>query len=194
MIKAHAGAGPESCFAGQHIMGLGLLFHAIGRLNGCRVSDSDTARWTSPDMVLHIERLLRSYAYWTGRHLISGPLDPREAARVIANAPFVVTSHGTERDPILNYGNKAALSLWEMDWEDFIRTPSRLTAEAPVRAERERLLKTVSDKGYIDDYSGVRISKTGRRFRIERAIVWNVMAEDGVLYGQAATFDLWKFL
>ena len=46
------------------------------------------------------------------------------------------------------------------------------------REERARLLETVARRGFIDDYSGVRISKTGRRFRIIRATVWNLLAED----------------
>jgi len=29
-------------------------------------------------------------------------------------APFVLISHGTEDDPILNYGNRVALWLWQM--------------------------------------------------------------------------------
>ena len=43
----------------------------------------------------------------------------------------------------------------------------------------------------MDDYSGIRISKTGRRFRIEQAIVWNLTDGVGNQLGQAATFDRW---
>jgi hypothetical protein len=38
----------------------------------------------------------------------------------------VVLSHGTEEDPILNYGNGAALALWEMDFGQLTSIPSRL--------------------------------------------------------------------
>ena len=68
----------------------------------------------------------------------------------------------------------------------------RLTAQAPNREERARLLAQVAAKGYIDDYSGVRISRKGRRFRIERATVWNLTDENGSPCGQAATFSKWK--
>jgi hypothetical protein len=93
---------------------------------------------------------------------------------------------------MLNYGNRAALALWEMTWEELTRMPSRLTAEAPVREERARLLEAVARNGYIDDYSGIRVSKHGRRFRIERATVWNVINAEGARVGQAARFDRWK--
>jgi hypothetical protein len=81
-----------------------------------------------------------------------------------------------------------------MSWEELTQTPSRFTAEAPNREERARLLKAVTERGFIDDYSGVRISKTGKRFRIDRATVWNLITEDGKPCGQAAMFDQWKFL
>ena len=94
----------------------------------------------------------------------------------------------------MNYGNRAALALWEMSWVELTRTPSRLTAEAPNREERARLLEAVTRCGFIDDYSGVRISKSGRRFRITRATVWNLLTEDGKPCGQAAMFDRWEYL
>lgn len=115
-------------------------------------------------------------------------------ARGVWEAPFVIVSHGTEADPVLNYGNQAALALWEMSWLELTRTPSRRTAEAPDREERARLLAAVTERGFIDDYSGVRISKSGRRFHIARATVWNLLTNDGSRCGQAAMFSDWKFL
>jgi hypothetical protein len=37
----------------------------------------------------------------------------------------------------------------------------------------------------------VRISRSGRRFEIVRATVWNVLDEQGNPAGQAAAFDQW---
>ncbi len=145
-------------------------------------------------VILHSVCLARSLKHWTGRELLPSLSDERELAQKIFEAPFVLVSHGTETDPILNYGNRAALELWEMSWSEFTSTPSRLTAEAPNREERARLLSAVTERGYIDDYSGVRISKAGRRFRIERATVWNLTSEIGQPCGQAAMFDRWQFL
>lgn len=144
--------------------------------------------------VKHCECLARSFKHWTGRDLLPGAGPGRELAEKLFAAPFVQVSHGTEADPILNYGNRAALALWEMTWEELTRTPSRLTAEAPNREERARLLDAVTRNGFIDNYSGVRISKSGRRFRIDRAIVWNLLDAAGRPCGQAAMFDRWVFL
>lgn len=106
----------------------------------------------------------------------------------------MLVSHGTEEDPILNYGNLRALELWELGWDELRRMPSRLTAEAPNRAERARLLEAVTRHGFIDDYSGVRISKTGRRFQIAQATVWNLVDKQGIRCGQAALFSQWSML
>ena len=138
--------------------------------------------------------LSRSYRRFTGRDLLPGLFNPLGLSRNLFAAPFVLVSHGTEADPVLNYGNAAALGLWEMSWAELTRTPSRLTAEAPNREERARLLDTVARRGFIDDYSGVRISKSGRRFRIAAATVWNLISRDGKNCGQAALFSRWEFL
>lgn len=152
------------------------------------------AIWQSNWAINHAVCLARSYRQFTGRELLPGGMDARELARKIYEAPFVVVSHGREADPILNYGNATALALWGMSWNEFTHTPSRLTAEAPLREERARLLAAVTANGFIDDYSGIRISKSGRRFHIAQATVWNLVTETGQPCGQAATFSEWKFL
>ena len=152
------------------------------------------APWHSPDWQQHIQRLLNSYQRWVGTELIDRSGAPEDQARRVFEAPFVVVSHGTQPDPILNSANAIALQLWELPLERFLQTPSRLTAEPVHRDERTRMLETTSRQGYIDDYQGVRISSTGRRFRIDRATVWNIMDERDQPAGQAATFTDWVFL
>jgi hypothetical protein len=125
---------------------------------------------------------------------LPGDFSPRELASRIFEAPFVIVSHGSQPDPILNYGNRAALELWEMSWDEFTRTPSRLTAEAAKREARAKVMETVTRQGFFEDYSGIRVSKAGRRFEISGATIWNLISETGELQGQAATFSEWKFL
>ena len=152
------------------------------------------AIWQSECVIAHTSLLARSLKHFTQRDLLPGNFSPAELAEKVFHAPFVLVSHGTEADPVLNYGNAAALALWEMSWAEFTRTPSRLTAEVPNRAERARLLAAVTQHGFIDNYSGIRISRTGRRFRIAQATVWNLMDEQGQYRGQAAQFAQWEFL
>lgn len=104
-------------------------------------------------------------------------------------APFALVSHGTQADPVFNYANRHAQQVFGYDWATFVTLPSRLSARAPERDERARLLEQVSRDGYIPDYSGVRVRADGRLFRIRRATVWNVIDEAGVLRGQVALFS-----
>ena len=142
-------------------------------------------------LIDHIAILRRSLRKLTGRDLLDGGATDADGARLLFQAPFVLLSHNRAPDPILTYGNRSALALFDLSWEELTSMPSRLTAEAPNREERARLLDQVTSKGYIDDYSGVRISSDGRRFRIERATVWNLTDDNGHPCGQAATFSEW---
>jgi hypothetical protein len=150
--------------------------------------------WTEPEQIEWTQRLLAAFHHWTGRELIARIGTADDQATALFDAPFVVVSHGDQRDPILNYGNRVALDLWEMTWDEFRRTPSRLTAESINQAERARMLAEAQAHGYIADYRGVRISKTGRRFLVEHALVWNILSAEGKMIGQAATFSRWKRL
>ena len=152
------------------------------------------APWNQYAIVQWSQRLLDSYRHWTGVELIERKAEMKEQARTLFEAPFVVVSHGGEPDPILNYGNQAALDLWELAWELFTRTPSRLTAGPDDRPERRRMLEQAKANGYFDGYRGVRISSTGRRFLVEQALIWTVIDSAQKPIGQAATFSRWSTL
>jgi hypothetical protein len=151
-----------------------------------------TAPWTEPRVVEWSQLLLDSYRHWIRKDLIERTPHVKQQARLLFEASFVVVSHGAEPDPILNYGNQTALDLWELPWDQFIKTPSRLTAEPDDRAERGSMLERAKLNGYFDGYRGVRISSTGRRFLVEQALIWNVIDPAGKPIGQAATFSQWS--
>ena len=95
----------------------------------------------------------------------------------------VVLCHDTSEDPVLVFANRAARDLWEAP---LVGMPSRLTAPADQRAERAQAL---AGDGVVRGYAGVRVSATGRLFRIEDATVWPVRDAAGRRVGQAATFE-----
>ncbi|AHB48557.1 hypothetical protein W911_09415 [Hyphomicrobium nitrativorans NL23] len=133
--------------------------------------------------------IAESYARLTGRPLVAdSDADPVEA---LWRAPMAIVAHGTEADPIFFFGNRTALVLFEMDFDEFRRLPSRFSAEPLLREERARLLERVTKNGIIADYAGVRISASGRRFRIANASVWNLTDRRGNAVGQAAAFSEW---
>jgi hypothetical protein len=150
--------------------------------------------WQDHNWITHTQILLNSYRRFLGEELVVRDGSDEEQSQVLFEADFVVVSHATQADPILNYGNRAALNLWEIDLDTLLQTPSRMTAEPVHRDERARLMERTTRDGFVDDYRGVRIASTGRRFLIEQAIVWNLVNDAGDRVGQAATFSDWVFL
>ena len=69
-----------------------------------------------------------------------------------------------------------------------------MTAEPGNRDERARMLRLITAHGFVSDYRGVRISRTGRRLPVEHATAWNVVDEDRSRRGQAAAFPQWTLL
>jgi len=143
----------------------------------------------------HVALLRSSLRRLAGRELVDPRMDDKDAARFLFQAPFAVLSHDTAKDPIINYANQTALSLFGMNWEQITAMPSRLTAESVNQKEREEILRLVSEYGYIEGYSGIRIGRNGRRFMIEDTVIWNLRGRaGGSLQGQAALIKAWKFL
>lgn len=143
------------------------------------------------DLAAHTAILLDNYQRCFGSDLIERGSGEAEQ---LMDAPVVVLSHGTQEDPIFNYGNRCAQELFEMDWETLTALPSRFSAEPLHRGERQQLLEDVRTQGYSDNYRGIRISATGKRFYIESARIWMLLDTKGKTVGQAATFSDWKAL
>ncbi len=133
--------------------------------------------------------IVESYQRLTGKALLAEiPADIVALRLAVWNAPRAIVAHDTEDDPIFFYGNRLALQLFEMSFDEFTRLPSRLSAEPLAQDARVKLLEKVAQQGFVDGYSGVRIAKSGRRFMIADTTVWNLVDDAGVYHGQAAVF------
>jgi PAS domain-containing protein len=144
------------------------------------------------DQTFH-ELLVGSYQRFVGQSLLPRGLNAEESARwLYSDAAFAVLAHNNAPDPIFIYGNQAAQRLCEYRWDELIGLPSRLSAEAPEREERERFLGHVRADGFVTGYSGVRITKSGARFRITNATVWQLVDEREIHHGQAALLPQWQ--
>ncbi|HZZ12851.1 MAG TPA: MEKHLA domain-containing protein [Paraburkholderia sp.] len=132
---------------------------------------------------------LVSMSYWRllGEHLVSPEIAAEEAAAwLYYRAPFGLLAHNTEPDPVFVYGNRRAQELFEYSWDELTVLPSRLSAQAPDQNERQAFLEQVKRHGFVSAYRGVRVAKSGKRFWIENALVWQLHDETGKYYGQAA--------
>lgn len=132
--------------------------------------------------------LTTSFARTVGRPLVDYGQD---ATWLYADAPFALLAHSAAADPLFIYANKTAQRCFEYSFDELLTIPSRMSAEAPNREERQRLLDAVARDGFIDNYRGLRIAKSGKRFWIESAIVWELTDETGQRRGQAALFSSW---
>jgi hypothetical protein len=168
-----------------------------------KYSTSDAANitvWQQPEIIRWMQIVTDSYQQLLGRNLIDviDVIDaietPEQLSQALFQAPFVLVSHGTQANPIFNYGNQTALQLWSLSWDEFIQTPSAASAETIAREERSVMLQQAKEQGYIENYQGVRISSKGKRFLIKQATLWNLTDESGQKCGQAATFPRWEWL
>jgi MEKHLA domain len=150
--------------------------------------------WADPYIVYWTQILLDSYRCVIGDELITRNESPINQSELLFRSDFIIVSHDTQANPMLNYGNQAALDLWEMDWVKFTQTPSKDTAEPVNQATRQVMMTQVLQNGFMKNYRGVRISSSGRRFEIDRAIIWNLTDLQGQACGQAATFADWQYL
>ena len=156
--------------------------------------------WETEFVIQHSQRLLSSFRQRLGRALLPGlpgaksPAGLKRQAQSLFEAPLIIVSHGTEADPIFNYGNAQALALWELGWTQFTQLPSRKSAQSGERPERAEMLAQAQRQGYFEGYVGDRTTSSGRDFRMEDGIIWTVTDANGICYGQAATFSQYHFL
>ena len=160
---------------------------ALGR--GDRQDDAGRGLGRDPAFV----RLLAdSHRRLVGRPLGDPPPSVDYAGWLYEAASFCLLAHDTRPDPVFIYANEAAQRRFGYRWDEFITLPSRLSAEAPDRDARQRLLEAVRRDGFIADYHGLRIAKSGQRFVIEAATVWELRDPAGTRLGQAAAFSRWR--
>ena len=136
--------------------------------------------------------LVSSYRRLVGAEPVFLEGRERSAEWLYQGARHCVLAHNTDAVPRFIYANKAAQTCFEYDWDEIIGLPSHLSAEAPDRAERQRLLDAVAKHGFATGYQGLRLAKSGRRFWIEDGILWQLVDAGGVLRGQAASFSRWR--
>ena len=142
----------------------------------------------------HAAILINSYQTLLGKTLISGVDTDLDFAKALFHAPIAVISHDTTPDPIFNYANLKALELFEMSWAEFTGLPSRFSVEQIKRAEREKLLASVKERGFVYPFQSIRTTKSGRRLQINDGAVWNLIDADRQFRGQAACFLAWEYV
>ena len=152
--------------------------------------------WLKADQQALVAKLLQSHQWAFQRPLIASarqqPL--RLSCQELFACGFPVLAHDGGPEPKLTYANAAALGLWDAPWDDLVGLPSRLTAPTAEQAERSLALNKAKSEDAIEGYSGIRISRKGRRFMIQNARIWTLWDEQQQAYGQAASFSNWWWM
>jgi len=126
--------------------------------------------------------IAESYARLTGAPLVPG-------GEPLWSAPLAVVAHGMEASPRFFYANRLALDRFKMPAAQFIGMESRFSAGPADRAERAAMLAGLDARDVVQGYSGLRVASDGSFFRIEGAVIWNLVDEAGRRHGQAAAFE-----
>lgn len=108
------------------------------------------------------------------------------------NTRFGVLSHGTQPDPVYNYGNYASLMLFEQTIEKLCQTPSHFSTIPELMEDRSDLIQVIEKDGHGTIHNAIRISAEGHPFQIPQIKVWTVFDDDGKRVGLAAIYDLTK--
>lgn len=146
------------------------------------------------DIILHSLSVIDSYFRATGKPIFppEANVEIASAAKSLFEAPFVLVSHGTEEDPIFNYGNANALKVFEADWEALMRTPSRAVAPEEQLAARAALLDGAG-QGVVELKGLVQQSLKGRMILLKEGISWTLKNLEGETFGQAVLCRDWAY-
>lgn len=150
--------------------------------------------WKIPFVIQHAKLIAFSYKYWTGKDLFPGKPEDYRLSEALYLAPYIVVSHGIEKDPIFNYANLSAQKLWKIEWDAFTKMPSRLSAEPVEENKRNQLLEEGKKKGVTFLKQVIRIDNTGRKFYIEEVVLFNLIDKNKNYLGQGAVYEKWKYL
>lgn len=145
-----------------------------------------------PHIMTLSQLMADSYKRWTGWELVGG----RDIPYALYFAPFPITSFGTQDDPLIQYANLAALEAWDTTWIDFIGMPARVSTQPDQTMQNDRyaLIQRAKEKGWAMNYTGERISRTGKRFQILNTVLWQLEDAQGHDYGYAARIGSWSQL
>ena len=154
-------------------------------------NDSNQRILDNKDVFFQSMTLASTYKQRTDLQLLGDRKVPvTEGVKALFYAPFVCCSH--DENDTFNYANKAALKLWEFEWDDFIGMPSTKSADGEdeeIQKERRQLLDDALEKGVVYNYNGVRKSKNGKEFMVKDATLWTLVDRDGDKLGQAVKFS-----
>lgn len=154
--------------------------------------------WQETEVIMNNLLLVESYSRNVGRPLLEGDVDMADIAQALWDAPFVLLAHdlpeaGSQGQPVFSYANRAALDLFEAEWDDLVGQSSSISADADAQEDRSNALGKALEGGKAEDVTGWRRSLKSTRFQIKGATVFNISSPTGEVLGQGAKIGQWEF-
>tara|TARA_Y100001970_G_scaffold144480_1_gene177441 strand:- start:413 stop:892 length:480 start_codon:yes stop_codon:yes gene_type:complete len=140
------------------------------------------------------EITIASYEHFIGESVVDCKDKFSSSSEALFHLKHPLLVHDTQSDPIFCYGNLLALKIFEYNWKELLKLPSRLSAEVTQQKDRSKMMKEIQKTGYAKGYSGIRITKTGKRIQIEDTTIWNLLGPNSQFSGQAALIKIFNYL
>ncbi len=132
--------------------------------------------------------LVGSFRRLVGKRLVERERGPEW---LYGDAPFMITAQRNNPEPAFIYANAAAQRLFGYTWSEFTRLTAQSLSGFAAQEEGRALLDALTRDGYMANYRGQQVTRSGSRFRMEDGIVWQLRDRFGHYHGQAAMFSRW---
>jgi hypothetical protein len=109
-------------------------------------------------------------------------------------APCAILAEYQMSGATAHFANRCALEVYETDYLGFSAQVQSFPAQKDQQPSPNGLFSGIHLNGGIAKYSGDLLSCRGNRFRVQHALTWPLIDEDGACHGYAAMFDLWVAL
>ena len=139
-------------------------------------------------MVPKIELIASSYFRQARRPLVQKSDDVIAA---LWAAPCAILAHYRVPNTDFHFANRCALDVYESDYIGFSAQFQEALPHKDQRDRQSELFSSAIPTGGMSKYSGNLVSCRGNRFRVQHALTWPLIDEDGEYLGTAAMFDLW---
>eukprot|EP00803_Ostreobium_quekettii_P003175 evm.model.scf_1105.2 EVM.evm.TU.scf_1105.2 scf_1105:11459-16932(+) len=163
---------------------------------GSKLNAKAKEPWKSTDSIMLLLLLVESYKRVVGEALMEDA-DISNIADDIWNAPFAILTHDRfVNDPVrFTYANKAALALFEAEWDELVGMVSTKAAaeEEVTQKQRNDLLQEAEEKGFVRGTDAPRVSLKGTKFSLQDFTLFNIESPAGKKMGQAVVFDKWVY-
>ncbi len=159
--------------------------------------DEGEAPWADEVSTLLLGLVSISHKKYLAKPVLEPEPSEEQRAAAFWEVPFVLMVHDDSEQCLLEYGNKAALALFEMEYLDFFGTSS-FAIVAPDETVQQDWIWAMRDvEERFEKYTVVpklrMMSSTGRPFVAKDVLVFRVDSLEDEPIGQAVMFSKWQY-